>query len=120
MTDIIPQPARDALAAVPAAIPGGASVPSRLGNLVDVLSGALATWAARDDSKVQPEVRQSANVAMDAIDAILGKLHEARSALITEIRASDGATDARIDAMLAVPLEERLAARAAEIRCGAR
>ena len=81
-----------------------------------VLSGALATWATRDDSKAEPDVRQAANTAMDAIDAMLAGLHTQRAALVAEIRASDDATDARVNAMLAVPLEERLAAREAEIR----
>ncbi|HEY8042985.1 MAG TPA: hypothetical protein VIF35_01860 [Streptosporangiaceae bacterium] len=49
---------------------------------------------------------------------MLAELHLARSALLAEIRASDDATDARVDALLAVPLEERLAAREARIRAG--
>jgi hypothetical protein len=85
---------------------------------LDTLSGALATWATRDDSKAQPDVRQTANTAMAAIDTMLAELHSARSALLAEIRASDDATDARVDALLAVPLEERLAAREAQIRAG--
>jgi len=47
---------------------------------------------------------------------MISELHGARSALAAEIRASDDATDARIDAMLAIPPGQRLAARAAEIR----
>ena len=86
------------------------------GKLTAILAGALATWATRDDSTAQPEVRASANTAMAVIDAMLADLHAARSALVGEIRASDDATDARIDAMLAVPLDQRLAAREAEIR----
>ncbi|HUY44972.1 MAG TPA: hypothetical protein VMV92_04520 [Streptosporangiaceae bacterium] len=39
-------------------------------------------------------------------------------ALLTDVQ--QGAADARIDAMLATPLEERLAAREAEIRGAAR
>jgi hypothetical protein len=53
---------------------------------------------------------------MDAIDDMLADLHAARPALVGEIRASDDATNARIDAMLAIPLEDRLAAREAGIR----
>jgi hypothetical protein len=40
-----------------------------------VLGVALATWATRDGSKAQPGVRQAANTAMDAIDAMLAELH---------------------------------------------
>jgi hypothetical protein len=95
---------------------GLASVPSRLGNVTDVLSGALATWATRDDSKAQPEVRQAANTAMASIDTMLAELHSLRSALVAEIRVNDDATEARVDKLLAEPLEERLARREAEIR----
>lgn len=87
-----------------------------LENCTAVLSAALATWATRYDARPQPEVRQAANTAMAAIDTMLAELHSARSALVAEIRADDDATDARVDAMLAVPLDERLAAREAEIR----
>ena len=80
---------------------GSAPGQSRLGNLADVLSGALATWAARDDSKPQPDVREAANTAVVSIDTMLALLLEARSALVAEIRASDDATDARTDALLA-------------------
>jgi hypothetical protein len=89
---------------------------ARLHDTLDALGGALATWATRDDSTAQPDVRQSANTAMAAIDAMLAELHSARSALVGEIRASDDATDARVDALLAIPLDERLAAREAGIR----
>ncbi len=95
------------------AIPAG---PARAA--LDTLSGALATWASRDDSKAQPEVRQAANTAMTAIDIMIDELYSARSALLAEIRASDDASDARIDALLAIPLDERLAAREAQIRAG--
>jgi hypothetical protein len=87
-----------------------------LENCTEVLSGALALWATRDDAKAQPGVREAANTAMAAIDTMLAELHSARSALVGEIRRADDATDARVDALLAVPLEERLAAREAEIR----
>jgi len=81
-----------------------------------IATDALARWATRDDSKAQPEIRQAANTAMDAIDAMIAELHAARSALAREIRGSDDATDARIDAMLAIPLGQRLAGKAAAIR----
>ena len=73
---------------------------SRLADLAGVLSGALAQWATRDDSKAQPGVRQAANTAMDAIDAMLAELHKTRQQLVTEVRHSDDAAAARADAML--------------------
>jgi hypothetical protein len=72
-----------------------------LENCTAVLSGALTVWATRDDSKAQPDVRQAANTAMAAIDTMLAELHAARSVLVGEIRASDDAFGARVDAMLA-------------------
>jgi hypothetical protein len=65
------------------------------------LGAALAVWATRDDSRPQAEIRQAANTAMDAIDAMLTDLYRARAALAGEMRASDDATAARVDAMLA-------------------
>jgi hypothetical protein len=61
----------------------------------------LAVWATRDDTKAQPEVRHIANTAMDIIDRLLADLHTARERLLLEIRHSDDATNARIDALLA-------------------
>src|SRR5262249_54160003 len=78
-----------------------AAVPGRLEDLAAVLGAALAAWAARDDSKAQPEVRQAAGTAMDAIDAMQYQLNVARQQLVAEIRASDDAAAARADAMLA-------------------
>ena len=66
----------------------------------DVLGVALAQWMARDDTRAEPEVRQAANTAMDMIDAMLAEIHLLRARLVTEIRASDDATAARVDAML--------------------
>jgi hypothetical protein len=65
-----------------------------------VLGVALAQWAARDDSKADPEARRAANVAMDAIDAMLAELHKLRQRLVGEIRASDDASARRVDALL--------------------
>jgi hypothetical protein len=78
-----------------------ADVPGRLKGLAGELGAALAVWAARDDSKAQPEARQAANTAMEAIDVMLAGLHRARAALAAEIRQSDDAAAARVDAMLA-------------------
>ena len=66
-----------------------------------VLAVALAQWAARDDSEPDPEARQAANTAMDAVDAMLRELHELRARLVAEIRASDDAAAARADQLLA-------------------
>ena len=74
---------------------------SRLDDHNGILGIALAKWMARDDSKADPEARRAANDAMDAIDAMLRELHAMRARLVGEIRASDDATAARVDAMLA-------------------
>ena len=66
-----------------------------------VLAVVLAQWAARDDSKPDPEARQAANTAMDAVDAMLRELHELRARLVSEIRTSDDAAAARADQLLA-------------------
>jgi hypothetical protein len=71
-----------------------------------VLAVALAQWMARDDSKADVGASQAANTAMDEIDAMLRELHQLRARLVGEIRESDDATAARVDAMLA----DRLAA----------
>jgi hypothetical protein len=68
---------------------------------VGVLGFALAQRAARDDTNADPQARRAANTAMDEIDAMLAELYAMRSRLVTEIRASDDATAARVDAMLA-------------------
>ena len=76
-------------------------VHSKLEDPTGVLAVALGQWEDRDDTKAQPEVRRAANTAMDAIDAMLADLHAMRRRLVTEMRASDDATGARVDAMLA-------------------
>ena len=73
----------------------------RLDGHLGVLGVALAQWMARDETRAEPEVRQAANTAMDATDAMLAELHELRARLVGEIRASDDATAERVDAMLA-------------------
>jgi hypothetical protein len=73
---------------------------ARLEDPMGVLSIALGRWQDRDDNRAQPEVRKAANTAMDAIDAMLSELVSLRNQLISEIRASDDATGARVDAML--------------------
>jgi len=81
--------------------PGRPLIVDSLASRLDVLSGALATWAQRDDTKPQAEVRQAANTAMAAVDDLLGQLHVLRSRLVGEIRRSDDASAARADALLA-------------------
>jgi hypothetical protein len=61
----------------------------------------LAIWQARDDSRPDAHARRCGSDAVDAIDAALAGLHAIRARLITEIRASDDATAARVDALLA-------------------
>ncbi len=73
---------------------------ARLEDPMGVLAIGLGQWEDRDDSKPQPEVRRAANTAMDAIDGMLRELHTMRARLVSEIRTSDDATDARVDAML--------------------
>lgn len=68
---------------------------------VAVLSDALNLWSTRDDSRPQPEVRQAANTAIDAITEALQTLHRLRGELVTQIRQYDDASDARVDAKLA-------------------
>jgi hypothetical protein len=76
---------------------------AKLEDPMGVLSVAIVQWEERDDSKPRPEVRRAANTAMDQIDAMLAELHRMRSRLVGEIRASDEATAARADALLAIP-----------------
>jgi hypothetical protein len=73
-----------------------------------VLGVALAQWMARDDTRPQPAVRQAANDAMGAIDAMLAELHQLRARLVAEIRASDDQAAARADQLLARLREEPL------------
>src|SRR5262249_61673566 len=82
-------------------------VPGRLEDLAGVLGVPVARWATRDDSKAQPDVRQAANTAMDAIDSMLAQLHAARAALVTEIRQADDAAAGRADPLLARPRHRR-------------
>jgi hypothetical protein len=74
---------------------------SRLEDHNGVLGVALAQWAARDDTRAQPAIRQAANTAMDAIDSMLAELHQLRSRLFGEIRVSDDLAAARADELLA-------------------
>jgi hypothetical protein len=73
---------------------------SALQSLVDRLSDALCVWDGRDDTKPCADARRAANVAVDAIDALLRDLHAMRTALLSEIRRADDANAARVDALL--------------------
>jgi hypothetical protein len=72
-----------------------------------VLAGNLAQWMARDDTRPQPEARHAASTAVDEIDAMLAELHQLRSRLVAEIRASDELAAARADELLARLRERR-------------
>jgi hypothetical protein len=74
---------------------------------VGELAAALVLWSTRDDTKPQPDVRQAANDAVDAIDGVLRELHGLRSELVSEIRDSDDAGAARAAALLRRIREER-------------
>jgi hypothetical protein len=65
------------------------------------ISVYAALWSMRDDSEPCPSARRAANDAMDAIDAALAELYALRSRLVADIRASDDAAAARVDALLA-------------------
>lgn len=74
---------------------------SALRNNVEDLAVALAIWQARDDAKPDAHARRAASGAVDAIDAAIRELHKIRQQLVPEIRASDDATAARVDALIA-------------------
>lgn len=67
---------------------------------VEMASVALARWAYRDESK-DPQVRRSANLAVESIDAALTALHRIRQELVGQIREYDDATAKRVDELLA-------------------
>lgn len=82
----------------------GAAYADESANIRDAaedIGAYLALWAMRDDSKPCPDARRAANDAMDAIDAALAELHALRSRLVSDIRAGDDASAARVDALLA-------------------
>lgn len=71
------------------------------------LETALALWATRDDTKAQPDIRQAANDAIDAIDGALRELHGIRAGLLGEVRESDDAAMVRAKDLLRRVREER-------------
>ena len=76
------------------------SMTSSLHANLEALGAALSQSGRRDDTRPQPEMRRAANTATDALDAMFCELHEVRARLISEIRASDQAAEARLDALL--------------------
>jgi hypothetical protein len=70
---------------------------AKLEDPMGVLAIALGQWEERDDA----EARRAANTAMDQIDLMLRELHAMRARLVSEMRAADDATAARVDALLA-------------------
>ncbi|HEX5290975.1 MAG TPA: hypothetical protein VFX25_19110 [Streptosporangiaceae bacterium] len=90
-------------------VPNPPDAGGRLAELAAVLAGSLALWATRDDTKPQPEVRQAANTASDAIDAMMRELYIARQRLGGEMRESDDAAMERSASLLARPAAPRVA-----------
>jgi hypothetical protein len=74
---------------------------AKLYDPMGVLAIALGQWEDRDETKADPAARRAANKAMDEIDLMLRELHAMRARLTGEMRASDDATGARVDALLA-------------------
>jgi hypothetical protein len=87
--------------------------PGRLEDCAGVLGVALGYWSTRDTARDKAAAREAGTTAMAAIDTMLTELHQARAALVAEIRADDDAAMERTAAMLAIPLEQRIAARMA-------
>ena len=71
---------------------------SALRNHVDDLGAWLGIWVNR--SEPDAHARRCASDAVDAVDAALRELHGLRARLADEIRASDDAATARVDALL--------------------
>lgn len=87
-----------------------ADVSSAILNAAGDIGIHLALWSARDASKPDAVARRAANEAMDAVDRALGELYRLRERLVSDIRASDDATAARADALLAAGRRDQRAA----------
>lgn len=74
---------------------------------VDLLAVSLAQWAYRDDTRAQPQVRQAANHAIEAIDAAQRELTAIRARLVGEIRQADDAAMHRSGELLDRIRDER-------------
>jgi hypothetical protein len=73
----------------------------RLEDLAGLLGVSLGQWAYREEAADPAAAVRAGGTALDTIDAILRALHEARSALMDEIRQDQDATAARVDELLA-------------------
>ena len=73
-------------------------VSARLGEPLNDLARSLELWQDRDDTKTQPHVRRAASKAVDAMGTMLREFHLMRARLISGIRASDDAFEARLAA----------------------
>ena len=71
---------------------------SALRGHVEDLGAWLAIWEGRREPDAH--ARRCASDAVDAIDAMLRELHGLRARLAGEIRTSDDAATARVDALL--------------------
>lgn len=65
----------------------------------------LAQWDGRETAADQAAARRAASVAIDAIDSLTRQLFQLRARLVSEIRHSDDAAAARVDALLSAPPE---------------
>ena len=74
---------------------------AKLEDRMGILSVALGEWEDRDSAVSPVAARVAASRAMKEIDAMLAELHAMRARLVSEIRASDAAADARADDLLA-------------------
>lgn len=79
--------------------------------LAEQLAAALTTWATRDDTTPQPEVRKAGGTAVELIDQMLTSLHQARQTLVGEIHQSDDANMRRSGELLDRIRRERAAKR---------
>lgn len=61
----------------------------------------LGQWAGREPDPPSPDARRAANEAVTDIDAMLADLYQVRQELLGEMRETDDAAAARVDALLA-------------------
>ncbi len=80
---------------------GAAAAARALCEQLDYLPAIAAVWEARSETGPDAQARRAANDAMDLIDDALAALHALRARLVSQIRVSDDAHAARVDALLA-------------------
>ena len=68
---------------------------------LEYLPAVVATWESRSEDRPDAEARRAGSDAIDIIDDCLTALHALRASLISQIRTSDDANAARVDALLA-------------------